>query len=121
MTQPLLSVGALTVPLDVGPPLTLYWPIVPATMPAGVPPLDMTTVIGVTFRVRQIQGSWSNVWMGSIYSPLTTTTFLVVTYPFTGEDFPAVGQYRIEYLLQVPGGIVPPQAPGVVQVTAPVG
>lgn len=121
MSQALLSLGALSVPFDIGPPMTLYWPIVPGAVPTGVPPLDLTTVAGVTFRVRSLQSTWSAVWVGGIFSSLTTSTFVVVTYAFTGADFPQIGQYRIEYLLAVPGGIVPPTSPGVINVTPPNG
>lgn len=117
MSRPFM--GSLRIPIDIGPPQTIFWPITPAPVLPGVAPLDMTTVTGVTFDVACVPiPAIAFTWTGGIFSAVAGQ--LVMTYAFRGGEFTRTGQYKIRPRLAVPGGEVK-GVPGNLLVTPPTG
>lgn len=104
------------VPLNIGPPNTLIFPI------AELAGLDLTTVTGVTFSVRFPDGVTTKTWNATIPATVPAVTgqylslvgnanpiptLLFAQYSFQTTDVTQVGDYLVAPQLTVAGGTIP--------------
>lgn len=103
-TQPFpIVLGRPTLPVGLGPP-NLYYVALQnsAELPDYVPPVDFTTVTGVTLRVQRERDGSTASWATNAFTNVTADG-LVAAYPLQAGDLSVEGPYIIQPYLSVPG------------------
>jgi hypothetical protein len=103
-TQPFpIVLGRPTLPVGLGPPNRYYVALQnSAALPDYVPPVDFTTVTGVTLRVRRERDGSTASWSTSAFTDVTVDG-LVAGYALQPGDLSVEGPYIIQAYLSVPG------------------
>lgn len=114
------------VPFDIGLGNSFAYGCTPAMLPAWIQSLDLSTVIGCSFRLSLNQTGGAISWVGYIGTPPTyqaqSSTFVALVHDFTGVDFGGVtGPWWISPTLILPAGKSVECNPDYLVVTNPYG